>query len=586
MSEGDPTYIGRVRHVLGAQITIALDPGLAGVAPIYRGRLQPIGQIGSLVRIPQGLVDLVAAVTLIGIAELTEPQPPVDTIQTGERWLQTQLLGEIHRGTDDFQRGVGSYPGLDDPAHFATAEELTNVFPPPGSEHLRLGALSSAEGVPLALHAERLVTRHAAVIGSTGAGKTSAVAKLVQGFARDGWSAANIIVIDPHNEYAHALGEDAATRSVLASGDHKLRVPYWALPATEILRVFAGSTGSATTGKRILELVTEARREFVSSADWLQLDPETVTADTPVPFDLKVVWHRLDEENRKTVNDDADRTPARVDTGDPAGLRPATFSAHGPGSQPPNRGEYYGVHGRIPELLRLGLLDPRLKFFQEPEGTTQGPDPLMPALHEWMGHTKPVSVLDFSGVPSDATELAIGVVMQLLFEVALRGTKDAGIGRAKPVLIILEEAHRYLGDEATPIAREAANRIAREGRKYGVGLVLVTQRPSELPETTLAQSGTLITLRLTNSADQAKIRHALPDSVAGLAAALPALRTGEAIVSGESLVLPARTLIDRPDPQPLAEDPSLESWRVEPFLPDLAPAIAAWRGTKEDADDT
>ena len=146
---------------------------------------------------------------------------------------------------------------------------------------------------------------------------------------------------------------------------------------------------------------------------------------------------------------------------------------------------------------------------------------------------------------------------------------------------MLEEAHRYLGSGASALTRDSANRIAREGRKYGIGLLLVTQRPTELPETALAQCGTLIALRLSNSADQGAIRAALPDTVAGLAAVLPSLRTGEAVVSGEAAILPARTLIDKPDPEPFAHDPVLDSWRGEPKVPDVSPAIAAWRGTYE-----
>jgi DNA helicase HerA-like ATPase len=188
-------------------------------------------------------------------------------------------------------------------------------------------------------------------------------------------------------------------------------------------------------------------------------------------------------------------------------------------------------------------------------------------------------VLDFSGVPSQASELAIGVVLNLLFEAAVRTTADSpGIGRPRPVLIVLEEAHRYLSEAAVVMTRGAANRIAREGRKYGVGLLLITQRPSELPDTALAQCGSLIALRLTNSADQAKIRAALPDSVSGLAAVLPSLRTGEAVITGEALILPARALVDIPSPLPAAEDPSLASWRQPATVPDLTSAIAAWRG--------
>jgi hypothetical protein len=576
----EPTRIGRVRQVLGAQVTVALDDDMAGVAPIFRGRIQSVGQIGSIVRLPQGLVDLIGQVSLLGIAELAGAQPPAEVVQTGERWLQVQLLGELDRATGHFQRGIGSYPGLDDPVHFGTGDDLRAIFPPEDDQRLRIGRLAAAEEVPVSLDVGRLVVRHAAVVGSTGAGKTSTVATLLQGFARGGWSAANIVVIDPHGEYASALGPDSAVSSVLAHDDTRLRVPYWALPADDIMRVFAGSLGGTTTRSRFDELVIQGRREFAAAATWLTIDPATVTADTPIPFDLRVVWHRLDWENNETrmVTKDPS-TVCQVSGGDAATLTPASFAPYGQGGAAPFKGPYHGVHGSTPEMLRLGLLDPRLEFFQEPQGETEGTDPLVDVITSWLGGTRAVSVLDFSGVPTHASELAIGVVLDLLFQVAVRTTVHGpGIGRPRPVLIVLEEAHRYLNEAAVTMTRNATNRIAREGRKYGVGLLLITQRPSELPDTALAQCGSLIALRLTNSADQAKIRAALPDSVSGLAAVLPSLRTGEAVITGEALILPARTLVDIPSPLPAAEDPSLASWRQPATIPDLAMAIAAWRG--------
>jgi hypothetical protein len=580
MIERDPTCIGRVRHVLGATVTVALEADLAGVAPIYRGRLQSIGQIGSLVRIPQGLVDLIATVNLVGIAELAGPLAPVEAVQHDDRWLQVQLLGEIDRGTGRFQRGVGSYPSLDDPVHFATAEQLKSVFPAPDAQHLRLGCLAATEEVPVCLETSKLVVRHVAIVGSTGAGKTSAVASLIQNFVRGGWKAANVVVIDPHGEYARALTGFASVRSVLGEGANKLRVPYWALPAADILRVFAGSAGGATFTNRFEELVGNARREFVQSADWLSLEPSTVTADTPVPFDIRPIWHRLDSENRETRTNKGDPTTAcQINAGDAATLTSATFEPYNPAGQAPHKSPLYGMYGVMPDLLRLGLLDPRLRFFQEPPGTIEGPDPLVRVMQEWLGGDKPVSVLDFNGVPAAAADLAIGVVMNLLFEVTLRCNFDEpGIGRPSPVFIVLEEAHRYLGEGANPLTRESANRIAREGRKYGIGLLLVSQRPTELPKTALAQCGTIIALRLSSGDDQSTIRAALPDSVSGLAAVLPSLRTGEAIISGEALVLPVRALLERPDPRPLAEDPSLDPWRGDPHVPELGPALSKWRG--------
>src|SRR6185436_19052027 len=158
---------------------------------------------------------LIASVSLVGIAELAGTLKPAEVIQHDERWLQVQLLGEIDRGTGRFQRGVGSYPGLDDPVHFATHDQLASVFPQPGNHHLRLGCLAAAEEVPVCLEASRFVVRHAAVVGSTGAGKTSAVASLLQNFVRGGWQAANIVVIDPHGEYSQALADTASVRTVL-----------------------------------------------------------------------------------------------------------------------------------------------------------------------------------------------------------------------------------------------------------------------------------------------------------------------------------------------------------------------------------
>ena len=579
MRERDPTYIGFVRHVLGARVTVVLDE-VTGTAPIYRGRLHPVGQIGSIVRLPQGLVDLIAQVTLLGIAELAGAQPPVDVVQAGQRWLQVELLGEIRQSTGRFERGVGSYPGLDDPVHFATAEDLAAVFPPEGKDRLRIGRLAAAEEVPVCLDADRLVLRHGAVVGSTGAGKTTAVATVLQRFARGGWPAANIVVIDPHGEYAGALGPDATIRSVLGTGDDRLQVPFWALPMADVMEVFAGSMGGPTTQGRLKDLVTQARREFVDSATWLNLDPAAVTADTPIPFDIRDIWYRLDWENNETrrkPNDPA--TVCEEERGEATGLVPARFAPYSQGNAAPFKGPLHGTHSSIPDLLRLGLLDPRLAFFQEPEGDPAR-DPLIGVLQSWLGGDRPVSILDFSGVPAHASELAVGVVLDLLFKVAVHsGQASEGIGRPRPVLIVLEEAHRYLGKSAASIAREAANRIAREGRKYGVGLLLATQRPSELPDTALAQCGSLITLRLANSADQTKIRAALPDSVSGLAEMLPSLRTGEAIVAGESIGLPSRTLIDLPSPLPAADDPSLESWRAKPTVPSVASALAAWRRT-------
>lgn len=579
MSVRDPRAIGRVRHVRGATVTVELDESLAGVTPLWEGRLHPIGQVGSLVEIPQGPVKLLAAVTLVGIAELSGVLEPSAAVQVGDRWLQVQLLGEVD-GLGRFQRGVSTYPGLDDPVHFTTPAGLRAIFPSPGTDHVLLGALASAPDVEVALTAQLLVMRHGAIVGSTGSGKTSAVASLLQSFVRDGWTSANVVVVDPHGEYAKALEDSATVRSVLGTGNQMLRVPFWALPAGDILRAFCSREESATVQNRFAELVTSARRKFVKSASWLQLEPAGVSSDTPVPFDLNEVWHRLDYDNNATYSQAGGKGDAEVaEEGDAASLKPTRFRQYAMGSTAPFKGTAFGMYGTAPDRVRLRLADPRFRFFLEPKGDPGGEDPLPGVIVDWLGNERPLSVLDFSGVPVEATDLAVGLVLQMLFELSVR-SRTRGIGRPRPVLVVLEEAHRYLGDSATTrVAKESANRIAREGRKYGIGLLLVTQRPSELPDTALSQVGTIVALRLTNGADQATVKAALPDAVAGLAEALPALRTGEAIVVGEAVTLPCRVQIIRPHPRPEADDPSLASWRQPPAENDVVDAIARWRGS-------
>jgi DNA helicase HerA-like ATPase len=576
--ESDPTCIGRVCHVLGSTVTVRLDPDLAGVAPIWRGRVQPLGQVGSLVLLPQGPVTVIASLTLVGISELVGDQPPSSIVQTGDRWLQVQLLGEVD-ALGNFHRGVSTYPALDDPVHFSAPTILQTVHPIAADSHIRIGRLSANPEVAVALEARRLVTRHSVVVGSTGSGKTSAVATILQQFVRSGWTAANVVVIDPHGEYSTALAEMASVRSVTSSGAQGLRVPYGALPAADVITALAGNP-SATTINRFSELVTVERRKYADACSWLQ-DSEAISADTPVPFDLHEVWYRLDYENNLTVTAKTGGKDCVVDAGDARSLRPATFTPYAAAGAAPMQSTTYGRYGSAPSQMRARMRDPRYAFFLQPDATVVDHDPFREVLDEWLGGPKPISVLDFSGVPGDAADLAIGVVLQLLFELSVRSTTSAGVGRHRPVLAVMEEAHRFLGETATVrIARESVNRIAREGRKYGIGIMLVSQRPSELPDTSLSQAGTIIALRLTNAGDQARVRSGLPDTLAGLADVLPSLRTGEALVTGEAVSLPSRVLIDLPSPVPTATDPDLAGWRGDESSNDLTNALAQWRATE------
>ena len=272
-----------------------------------------------------------------------------------------------------------------------------------------------------------------------------------------------------------------------------------------------------------------------------------------------------------------------LNNGDAKTLTRATFEQYGPGG--PFQNTYYGNYRPLPDRMLVRLKDPRFSFLSRAFPKPTEPDPLPGCLSQWLGGSLPISVLDFSGVPSEAADVAIGAVLNLLFEVAVACRSNEGIGRARPVWIVIEEAHRFLGEkvsETAGAAKQASERIAREGRKYGLGLMMVSQRPAELSETALSQCGTFISMRLTNSGDQNRIKSALPDTVANLAEALPSLRTGEALVTGEAMTLPSRVLIKRPYPEPSASDPALDSWHGERAENEVDIAVARWRGVEEE----
>jgi uncharacterized protein len=581
----DPTLIGRVRHVLGARVTVELDPALAGTSPLLRGRMFRVGQIGSVVQIPQGPIVLLGTVTMVGISEIAGPPPPGVMPSQGDRWLQVQLLGEID-GLGTFRRGVSTYPSLDDPVHLTTEDDLECVFPAPVGRQVRIGGLSTSEHV-LTVDADRLVVRHSAIVGSTGAGKSSTVARIIQSIVDSGCLNANIVVVDPHGEYSDAFGSRATVRSVLEDApNNRLWVPYWMLSPEELLQVYGGGRGteSPIIKQRFSTEVVAARERFVEEAGWTHPRREDITSEMPVPFDIRQVWWQMDYIDRATYSTGRGQGDVcLVNNGDAENLVGAKFEPYSQGGRAPHQGPpgEYGVMAPFTERLKSRLLDPLYGFLERERVSTSGADPLPAIFDNWMGGDRPVSILDFSGVPSEASDIAIGAVLNHTLRATLASPPDGGIGRHRPVLVVLEEAHRYLGETGkTSMARVAAERIAREGRKYGIGLMLVSQRPSEVSETVLSQCGTIIAHRLTNPADQSRVESALPDAVADLAQVLPSLRTGEVIVTGEAFTLPTRGIIDRPSPAPHAADPQLDSWSGEPVANDFESVARRLRGDR------
>jgi DNA helicase HerA-like ATPase len=214
--------------------------------------------------------------------------------------------------------------------------------------------------------------------------------------------------------------------------------------------------------------------------------------------------------------------------------------------------------------------------------TGKQPDKLSPCKSFGARSTpaKPITVLDLSGVPSAVLLRLIGGILNIIYEALFWGREMDEGGRKRPLLVVMEEAHRYLGKESAGPARDLVQRIVKEGRKFGVGAMIVSQRPSEIDETILSQCGTFFSLRLTNSSDRNKVQAALPDSLSGLVDSLPVLRTGEAIITGEAAKLPIRCRVTLPemDQRPSSEDPLVAAaWSAKRSKDDYDQVVAAWR---------
>jgi uncharacterized protein len=489
-----------------------------------------------------------------------------------------------------FDRGVGQYPTVGDEVHLVTSSDLGIIYSERGEgDTIEVGRVASSAGIPARLQLSSLVTRHACVVGSTGAGKSNLVAIVLEALS-SGFPTARVLVVDPHGEYGAAAGRPARVIQTGATGDAgtRLRVPYWALPFDELIGMTMGGMQPAT-----LEVLRDRVREMKVKAATLLTDPpapEAVTADSPLPFSIRRLWFELEDEERMTFTErnkqDADTRYAPNDPGDMNTLRPPSYPPPTSYNTPPYRNQDARGIGKQLDLLRMKLLDTSYAFMFKPD------DPMHPdadgkieadlpsLLAEWVGGDEAITVLDVSGLPAEVLGPVVGTMLRIVYDALYWGMKLAVGGREQPLLVVLDEAHRFLPEGIDTAAHRACSRIAKEGRKYGVGLMIVTQRPSDVDPTVLSQCGTMLALRMTNPQDRHAVASAIPDDLGGLTALLPSLRTGEALVLGDALQVPSRVRVRKALEKPIGEDPVLPGAWLGAKRPDATlyeDAVKNWR---------
>lgn len=584
MSAKDPTFLGLVTSIAGPTVTVSLAESLASGIAMIQGHMYRVAQVGGFVRIPQGYQDLFGIVSEVGASGDSNTAG-------GGRWMKVELAGEALG--QSFERGLSQLPSINDAVHIVTESDLKRIYGSEGRSQIKIGTLSSSDSIAVKLSLDALVTRHSAVLGSTGSGKSTTIASLLRSIVRpdqqDGARAARILLLDLHGEYTHALADFSRVYSATPQpGERPLFVPYWALQSKDLLEFIAGGL---TENQEIAfsDKIQEMKHAALAGGSFPGLDPDSLTVDSPVPFSLKQCWYDLIDFEMRTLTGIQRDQPALIHVGDAETLAPPKYTPAAMGAAGPFLNQQAKGIRRQLNLMRSRLLDHRFDFILHPgpwepnlNGTAQSD--LDSLLEDWLGHEKPVTILDLSGVPSSVLTTLVGSILRIAYEALYWSREKTEGGVHRPLLVVMEEAHRYLSSSsADNPAADIVRRIAKEGRKYGIGAMVVSQRPAEVDETILSQCGTIFALRLTNPEDRARVKGALPDNLGGLVDLLPVLRTGEAIVAGEAASLPVRCRVTLPNPEhrPNSSDPNVAAaWANKRVAEGYDRVVVSWRAQR------
>lgn len=492
--------IGRIVSVTGAKAIVLLDSDGRMRDPATRP------DMGTLLAIETAETIVLAIVSALSV--------PVPAQREGEneiRIAELGLVGELRRDHDgtpsSFNRGVSMYPGLGDRVRVASKMELHQAFCGDIDRSVRVGCLRQDNSIPAMVRVDDLLGKHFAVLGTTGTGKSCTTALILRSILEKN-PQAHIVLLDPHNEYAPAFPEWGEVIS-----PRNMQLPFWLLTFEELIEVLIGDPSERKHEVEILqELIPVAKSRYNSGRSKegqsarTRLDAGRFTIDTPVPYRLSDLTSLIDERMGKLENK-RDIAP------------------------------YRNLKTRIETLS----LDPRYSFMFGSLTVYDGMAQILGRIFRVPVESKPITILELTGLPTEIVNVVVSVLCRMTFDFALWGEGKV------PVTIVCEEAHRYV--PANPAlgfepCKRAIAKIAKEGRKYGASLAIVTQRPAEIDPTILSQCNTVFALRMSNDRDQEIVKSAISDTGSGLLDFLSALGQREAIAFGDGVTLPVRIRFD------------------------------------------
>lgn len=511
--------IGIIIEVDGTHIVAELDPRIVELSRVFAGDVYPIGQFGSIIKVHFGRRLIYGYVSRLRMkSEYERERGMINSSPSTARIIEADLFGEGEWVLNNdissigwelsFDRGVSTFPLPQQVVYLTPRSELAYIYGKSQSATIKLGEHVGTGGTPCYADMNELLGKHTAILGSTGSGKSGTVAAILHAILEkgdlDGYSKWNpkIIILDPHNEYGTAFSSSMR----LSTDEGSLKLPYWMLNFDETRNLLIGKTEFvATSQSNIVKNALHKAR--TASAEILGFNPTTITIDSPIPYSLNFFIDEVKAQRDKIS----------------AASKHDSFNS-------------------ILQKLEVLRQDSRMRFMMDPWNEEY--DPFAEIISQFMSNGEKVRVVDLSGMPNEIAGTASAVIARTLFSVKLWQTQEE---REKtPILLVCEEAHRYVpnrGEAQYEAAQDSIRRLAKEGRKYGIALMLVSQRPNEVEATVLSQCNSWVVLRISNDADRKHVQAILPDSFAGLTNVLSGLRRREAIFVGQATMLPSRVLI-------------------------------------------
>lgn len=505
--------IGVVLEIAGSGSMIALDlQRLNECMSDEDPSIALAGQVGSQIKIRVGNTWLLASVrNQKQDRKAGSILANIDFLGEGQ---EEKLTGRIH----SFKRGVTRYPIPGAYIYPASTSDLKMVYASDGRSNIQIGTVYPTKDIRAGLYVDAMLGKHFALLGSTGTGKSTSAALILHRICEAAPNG-HILMIDPHGEYSAAFKNTGMILDV-----SNLQMPYWLMNFEEHCEVLLTSTGNdrQVDADILAKCLLKARGK-----NRLAEQLGKITVDSPIPYLLSDLAAAIADEMGK--------------------LDKATTSA-----------PYMRLKTKLEELKG----DPRYQFMFSGMLVGDTMAEFISKIFRMPSSGKPIAIIDVSGVPSDITSTVVAVLSRLVFDYAIWAREE----RTRPILLVCEEAHRYVPSEKNADGSSVGNilsRIAKEGRKYGISLGLITQRPSDLAEGVLSQCGTIISMRLNNERDQAFVKAAMPEGARGFLDSIPALRNRECIVCGEGVAIPIRVAFDNLEEakRPASEDPSfVELW--------------------------